>query len=138
MLKTAAVGLRFQFRKHHLEVLGVKLKSINSNPAADVSKPCSSFREMLFMTPSQAKRFLEVARTIPNYPLYATAIGTGLRQGELLALTWSDIDFDKGKVEVKRSLSQVKKEFILKETPCVSRGFSHSDVDWRYNGGTLR
>lgn len=43
------------------------------------------------------------------------AIGTGLRQGELLALAWSDIDFDKGTVEVKRSLSQVKNEFILKE-----------------------
>ena len=38
-----------------------------------------------------------------------------MRQGELLALQWGDIDFDKGSIEVKRSLSQVGKEFIVKE-----------------------
>lgn len=106
--KAAGVVLGIALRK------AVQLKLITSNPSAEVSKPKSAFREMMFMTPNQAKRFLEAARAIPNYALYATAVGTGLRQGELFALAWTDIDFDKGTVDVRRSLSRVKNEFILK------------------------
>ncbi|MBY0460096.1 MAG: site-specific integrase [Gemmataceae bacterium] len=50
-----------------------------------------------------------------HHALFALALGAGMRQGELLALQWGDIDFEKGSVEVKRSLSQVGKEFIVKE-----------------------
>ena len=32
------------------------------------------------------------------------AIHTGLRQGELLGLRWTDVDLDAGKVSVRRSL----------------------------------
>ena len=93
----------------------VRLKLIPSNPAADVAKPRSAFREMLFMASGQAKQFLETAKTNRNYALYALALGSGCRQGEMLALTWADIDFDKGTVEIRRSLSQVGREFIVKE-----------------------
>ena len=51
-----------------------------------------------------------------HYSLYAAAIGTGMRQGELLGLNWADIDFEGGTVDVRRSLSQVGQEFILKGT----------------------
>ena len=33
-------------------------------------------------------------------PLVITAVGTGLRQGELLALRWPDIDLERGTVTV--------------------------------------
>jgi integrase len=36
--------------------------------------------------------------------LYVLAIHTGLRQGELLGLKWTDIDFTSGKLSVQRSL----------------------------------
>lgn len=38
--------------------------------------------------------------------LYATAIYTGLRQGELFALRWADVDFERGKILVRRSHKQ--------------------------------
>jgi len=93
----------------------VRLKLIPSNPAADIKKPRGAFREMHFMTPAQARWFLATAKSSRNYALYAAAVGTGMRQGELLALTWADIDFDGGTVDVRRSLSQVRREFIVKE-----------------------
>src|SRR5262245_15607530 len=93
----------------------VRLKLIPSNPAADVTKPRSAYREMQFMTASQARQFLEAAKSSRNFALYALAIGSGMRQGEMLALSWADIDFDRGTADVRRSLSQVKKEFIVKE-----------------------
>jgi integrase len=93
----------------------VRVKLVQSNPAADVAKARPAEREMRVMTERQARRFLDAAKPHRHYALFALALGSGMRQGELLALTWADIDFDKGTVEVKRSLSQVNAEFIVKE-----------------------
>jgi integrase len=40
--------------------------------------------------------------------LILTALGTGLRQGELLALKWDDIDFESNQVKVTKTLKTVK------------------------------
>jgi integrase len=37
--------------------------------------------------------------------LFITAAETGMRQGELRALKWRDVDFDKGTIQVRRSMS---------------------------------
>lgn len=39
-----------------------------------------------------------------------------MRQGEILGLQWTDIDFERGTVTVRRSLAQIKGQFIPKET----------------------
>ncbi len=93
----------------------VRIGVIPSNPAADVQKARPAEREMAFMTPAQAKRFLEAARSNQNFALFALAVGTGARQGELLGLTWADFDLSKGTMDVRRSLSQVGGEFAVKE-----------------------
>jgi integrase len=93
----------------------VRMRLIPSNPAVDVAKARPAEREMLFMTASQAKWFLEAARSNQNYALFALALGSGARQGELLALTWADLDFSAGVMNVRRSLSRVGKEFVVKE-----------------------
>ena len=67
------------------------------------------------MTPSQARCFLATAKGSRNYALYALALGSGARQGELLALSWGDLNLDAGTMDVRRALSQVKNEFVLKE-----------------------
>lgn len=46
-------------------------------------------------------------KATPRYrPVFATAVFTGLRLGELLGLTWADIDFDAGFVQVRKQLSR--------------------------------
>lgn len=40
--------------------------------------------------------------------LILMALGTGLRQGELLALKWTDIDMDKKEVKVEKTIKRVK------------------------------
>ena len=93
----------------------VRLKLLHHNPAADVAKARPAEREMQVMTERQARQFLEAAKPHRHYAMFALALGSGMRQGELLALQWSDIDFERGTIEVKRSLSQVGKDFIVKE-----------------------
>ena len=93
----------------------VRMKLIPSNPAADVAKARPAEREMHFMTASQTKRFLESAKLNQQFALYALAVATGARQGELLALTWADFDFTTGVMSVRRSLSRIGSEVIVKE-----------------------
>jgi integrase len=107
--------------RHVANVLGVafshacKLKLLPFNPAAAIQKPKAPKRQMLFLTPEQAKVLLDAARGQPCYPLLVLALATGCRQGELLALTWDDIDLAKGTLPVRRSLAQTDAGFQLKE-----------------------
>src|SRR5205085_11916728 len=57
----------------------------------------------------------------PSYrPVLATAIFTGLRQGELLGLKWGDIDFDGRVVHVRRQLDR-KGGYAEPKTPRALR-----------------
>jgi integrase len=58
------------------------------------------------LTIAEAKRFIAAAQGDELEALYVLAITTGMRQGELLALTWEDIDFTAGKLQVRRSLNR--------------------------------
>lgn len=56
-------------------------------------------------TPEEARQLIEYSREHPMGPLIALALATGLRQGELLALRWSDIDLDARTLHVRRTLT---------------------------------
>jgi integrase len=53
-------------------------------------------REVLALTPQQARRLLDAARGDRLEALYSVALALGLRQGETLGLMWSDIDLKGG------------------------------------------
>src|SRR5215207_10213280 len=56
--------------------------------------------------PEQVSALLEAAREDRLEALYVVAVHTGLRRGELLALRWNDVDFEKGTLRVDESLDQ--------------------------------
>ena len=95
----------------------VRCKLIASgNPCADVVKARPEEREMLFLNESETRAFLTAAKEDRRlHALFALAIGTGMREGELLGLQWTDIDFQAETVTVARTLATVKNQFILKE-----------------------
>ncbi len=57
------------------------------------------------LTLEEIKKFLLAAKMMNNrwYPVWAFAILTGMRSGELYALTWNQIDLAKGSIMVDRS-----------------------------------
>lgn len=57
------------------------------------------------LTLTEIKRFLDLAKQIesPWYPIWATALLTGMRNGELYALEWDDIDFENLLIRVSKS-----------------------------------
>jgi integrase len=56
-----------------------------------------------FWAPEQAAAFLEANRDSRWFPLWALALDTGARRGELSALRWSELDLDAGTVTIKAS-----------------------------------
>ena len=71
---------------------------------------------MKVLSGEQAQKFLEVAKDDPLEALYVLALTTGMRQGELLALKWEDIDFVHGTLQVRRTIARVAhKGFTISE-----------------------
>ena len=57
------------------------------------------------LTAEQARQLIQATRDDRLGPLIAVALATGMRQGELLALRWSDIDLENRVIHVHRTLT---------------------------------
>jgi len=80
---------------------------IGRNVAALVSPPRVQQHEISPLDPDQARTLLETARGDRLEALYAVATALGLRQGEALALRWSDVDLDARTLRVSATLQRV-------------------------------
>lgn len=84
-----------------------------ANPIALVDKPSVAGQAMdfNFLALDEADRLLAWSREhqATEYPVYATALYTGLRMGELWGLRWSDCDLDRGLLTVRRSYRMAPK-----------------------------
>lgn len=112
---------------HYLSVINrifkyaVLMDVLNSNPFDKVIKPKSrqTQRKGNFLTKEELKEFLKLAQnTTLSYffPLVHLMSYTGLRQGEALALKWSDIDFENKKITVDKTAVRIKEKQTL-QTP---------------------
>lgn len=87
---------------HNAFALAEKQGMVPRNPVSLVDPPSYRAPEADVWTAADAGRFLAHAANEPVYgPLMALALYTGLRQGELLALRWRDIDLDTGVLRVR-------------------------------------
>jgi integrase len=77
------------------------------NPTKLVSRPREKKKEMDYLNPEEVRRLLVASQELPlvYFPLFATAVFSGARLGELLALRWADIDLEQGLVFIRRSYS---------------------------------
>lgn len=90
---------------------------IRQNPAERTTLP--QFHEDIerrVMTKEEQQTFLKYAKQSAYGELFEIALSTGLRNGELRALEWQDIDFDNRIIHVKGTLSYLKGEYY-KSTP---------------------
>lgn len=112
---------------HYLSVINrifkyaVLMDILDSNPFDKVIKPKSrqTQRKGNFLTKEELKEFLKLAQTATLsyfFPLVHLMAYTGLRQGEALALKWSDIDFENKKITVDKTAARIKEKQTL-QTP---------------------
>ena len=69
-----------------------------------VDAPRVTLEEPRALSRDEVRRLLNAARGDRLEALFVTAIGTGLRQGELLGLAWEDVDLEAGQLAVRREL----------------------------------
>ncbi len=88
----------------------VRHRMIDFNPVRDAERPRHQGREgqeaekqIAILTPIQIRAFLRKVEDQKYRTLFLTAIMTGARQGEVLGLKWSDVDFQKKQVQISRT-----------------------------------
>jgi len=74
------------------------------NVSEGVKAPKVDREEVRPLSPTQIRTLLSAARGDRLEKLYVLAIHTGLRQGELLGLKWTDVHLDARTLSVQRSL----------------------------------
>jgi integrase len=62
--------------------------------------------EMQPLSPEEARKLIEASHGDRLEALYVVAVHTGMRQGELLALKWEDVDLTEGVLRVRRTLAR--------------------------------
>jgi integrase len=82
------------------------LKSVEKvrNVTELIDPPRVARKEMQVLTPAQAKQLLAGAADHPLQFLLTAAVTTGMRQGELFALQWRDVDLPAKTLTVRRAL----------------------------------
>jgi len=107
-------GLSARTVRYHHVVLHIALKTavkwglVARNVADAVDPPRTRNTEMRTWNEDEIAQFLETAKDSPYFALFHTALFTGMRRSELLALRWHDVDFIFSQVYVSRSLHHLK------------------------------
>lgn len=76
------------------------------NVAKLVDLPKADRPNLTPLTGDEARALLDAAAGHRFGPLFTLAIATGMRQGEMLALRWQDVDLDAGKLRVEHTLEE--------------------------------
>lgn len=111
MIKNIALVLRKSFRQ------ALRKELIYHNPAQYVKPPRYTPTTMKVWNQSQVQTFLDWAKdNSPYYQIYALAVTTGMRVGEILGLFWDDINFDLQTLTIQRSAKYEGGKLYTKET----------------------
>ncbi len=92
-------------------------KGLVARNAVKLSEPIRVRQyEAAYLTREEARALLDAARGDRLEASYSVAIPLGLRQGEIIGLRWSDVDFDAKRLHVRSQLQWVRgKGFVLSE-----------------------
>jgi integrase len=112
---------------HKALAQAVKWGLMPRNATEATNPPKEIFEEINPLSAEEAHRLIEAAREDPLEALYVLAIHTGMRQGELLALKWENIDLESGVINVKRTLTKDKGRLLFGE-PKSAKGRRRIDL----------
>ncbi len=117
----AASGLAPRTVAYHRNILRQALghaertELVTRNVAKLALPPRIPRRQVVPLTPDEARIFLATIAGEPHEALYLVALGVGLRQGEILGLRWADVDVAAGTLRVRAALQRVDGQFAFVE-----------------------
>ena len=97
---------------------------IPANPAAVVLLPKVHIKEKRSLSDEEVQKLLATAKSYSDlvaknkniYPFIVLALTSGLRRGELVGLTWDNIDFRHNKITVEKAVARLTGKTIIKTT----------------------
>jgi len=89
---------------------------VQRNIASLVKSPHPPKIEMKTWTESEVNRFMLAARKDKYYVIFCLALGSGMRQMELLGLQWKDVRWSQNTIHVCRQLSRFGGQFLEPKT----------------------
>jgi len=97
----------------------VEWRVITNNPMAGVKKPKVEKKEMKYFTTEEAHEAIAALYKEPvMWRLYMLgAMIGGFRRGELVALTWDDVDFDAGTIRIDENIPLTENGEAVIEAP---------------------
>jgi integrase len=101
---------------------GVRHGLVLRNVATEERPPKISAKLMQILAPEQVR---DLPTQLAGRPIWApavTALFTGARRGELLALRWSDVDLDRKLIAVRAALEQTVEHGTRFKTPKTASG----------------
>jgi integrase len=99
----------------------VKWNILPRNVCDAVTPPRIPRQEKNVLSKEQAQLLLLEVKTHRLEALLALAITTGMREGELLALRWQDINFEDRSLQVKRAVSYLKEYGYVESEPKTAK-----------------
>jgi integrase len=121
-------GLSAQTVRHHHTTLHKALQTavewglLTRNVADAVSTPRPQYAEMRTWNEDELSLFIKEAKTSSYYSLFYTALFTGMRRSELLALRWCDLDLLLCQIYVSRSMHVLKGGEVVFRSPKTAKG----------------
>ena len=89
--------------------IALRLGLIKANPCKGIELPRLPKNQTLPLSKAEIKAFLGACNNDQRGLLLRLALLTGTRPEEYLALTWQDVDFNKGTISIKRAVHYLRK-----------------------------
>lgn len=86
----------------------VKNIAVGINPYIDNEEK----DEKRILSDDEVKILLETSKGGQLYPFFKVALGTGMRIGEILGLTWDCVDFENGIIDVQKTLCYLSNDGV--------------------------
>ncbi len=91
----------------------VRWGELRTNPVRSVKRPTVRREVAEPWDGSESRAFLAATAASRWHSLWHTALSTGLRLGELLGLTWEQVDFEGGTITVVQQVQVVRSELVV-------------------------
>ena len=85
---------------------------ITDNPARAFHYPKPKKVSANVLTPAEAEDYLDAAERLGYLPMFLLALTAGLRQGELIALKWSDLDVKERTLTITEKRAVERRELV--------------------------
>lgn len=85
---------------------------LTENPAKAFHYRKSMTVKANIMTPLEMEDYLDAAERLGYLPMFMLALTAGLRQGELIALKWSDLDIESRTLTITENRAVVRRELV--------------------------